>query len=137
MQSRSQRFSDMVFRRVFEIADEQTQGGEFDKKAKKYKSLCKRSGGMLRNSGLMQFIAFLKARGQRDSQRHHIILYDHLAEELQESGIMGNNDNLFRFCYTISLPMYIRLTREVLLLLQWHKRLADTLIQGDASEQED
>ena len=138
MQSKSQRFSDVVFTRVQQIALAQQQGGEDnDKRARKYKSLCKRSGGTLRNSGLMQYLAFLKARGQRLSEQHHLDLYRHLQEEIREIGSIGNNADLFDFSRLTILPVYMRLTREVLLLLQWHKRLADTLIQGDAAEGEE
>ncbi|MBI5591684.1 MAG: type III-B CRISPR module-associated protein Cmr5 [Deltaproteobacteria bacterium] len=137
MQSKSQRFSDVVFTRVQQIAQSQQQGGENDRRARKYKSLCKRSGGVLRNSGLMQYLAFLKARGQRPSEYHHQILYLHLQDEIRVLGMIGGNVDLFDYSRQTGLPVYMRLTREVLLLLQWHKRLADTLIQGDASEGED
>jgi CRISPR type III-B/RAMP module-associated protein Cmr5 len=137
MQSKSQRFSDVVFTWVQQIAHAQQQGGEDDKLARKYKSLCKRSGGVLRNSGLMQYLAFLKARGQRQSERHHQILYKHLQEEISAIGVIGGDVDLFDYSRKTGLPVYMRLTREVLLLLQWHKRLADILIHGDASEGED
>jgi hypothetical protein len=85
----------------------------------------------------MQYLAFLKARGQRQSERHHQILYKHLQEEISAIGVIGGDVDLFDYSRKTGLPVYMRLTREVLLLLQWHKRLADILIHGDASEGED
>ena len=134
MQSKSQKFSDMVFTSVQEIARLQQQGCDNDRLARKYKSLCKRSGGVLRNSGLMQYLAFLKARGQRPSERHHEQLYRHIEAEIRNTGVVGCDDDLFEHCRQAGLSVYMRLTRDILLLLQWHKRLADMLIQGDASE---
>jgi CRISPR type III-B/RAMP module-associated protein Cmr5 len=137
MQSKSQKFSDMVFTSVQEIARLQQQGDGDDRLARKYKSLCKRSGGVLRNSGLMQYLAFLKARGQRPSESHHDHLYQHLNNEIRNTGVMGRDNDLFEHCRQAGLSVYMRLTRDILLLLQWHKRLADMLIQGDASEDEE
>jgi len=136
MQSKHQRFADIVFGNVSQIALDQQQGGDQDRIARKYKSLCKRSGGLLRNSGFIQYLAFLKARGQRPSEYHHHILYDHLQSEIRQLGLIEPDTDLFDFSRQVSMPKYMHLSREVLVLLQWHKRLGDTMIQGDASEEE-
>lgn len=132
MRSKSQIFADTVFPRVQEIASAQQQGQ--DLQARKYKSLCKRAGSLVRNSGLIQTLAFCTAKGQRPSEAHHHDLLNHLESELQALAILAGGQNLFDHARTASLPEYMYLTREVLHLLNWHKRLADTLIQGAADD---
>ncbi|HHO47332.1 MAG TPA: type III-B CRISPR module-associated protein Cmr5 [Desulfobacteraceae bacterium] len=129
MKTKSQIFADAVFPRVQEVA--QTQ------EARKYKTLCKKAGSLVRNSGLMQTIAFFKARGQRQSEAHHLTLYDHLQSELRHLQVLPNNTELIDHVRQAHLPAYMHLTRETLGLLNWHKRLVETLIAGDADHEED
>ena len=136
MQTKNQKFADKVFDRVIIISNEQQENlnQPKDDKAKKYKSLCKRAGGLLRNSGLVQFLAFLKAKAKADSADHHRRLITHLQEELIELDIikpLPEDNDLYGYSRKISLPRYMYLTREVLNLLNWHKRHVDTLIEGN------
>ncbi len=128
IQSKSQKFANAVFPHVQQAA----QGD----KASKYKSLSKKSGSLVRNTGLMQTLAFFKAKGQNPSEEHHRDFYDHLQAELLKLKILPpNKPDLFDFVRHASVPEYMYLTREILLLLNWHKRLADTLIiQGKGND---
>lgn len=130
MRSKSQLFADTVFPKVQEIAALQQQNQ--DLRARKYKSLCKRAGSLVRNSGLIQTLAFFMAKGQRDAERHHLDLLHHLQTELRSLNILPQGNDLAEHARTVSLPEYMYMTREVLHLLNWHKRLADTLIEGTA-----
>ena len=132
MQSKSQQYSDAVFRGVAAYVnqtDNQTK--------KKYKSLCKRAGGVLRTVGLIQFLTFLKAKSM-GSEIHHGTLLEHLQQELNEFGIVNSNNTDANAMLTAireqSLPNYMHTTKEVLKFLQWHKRMADILIEGTADE---
>jgi CRISPR type III-B/RAMP module-associated protein Cmr5 len=121
VQSKSQQFADVVFPHVQQMA-----AGD---RAAKYKTLSKKAGSLVRNSGLMQTLAFFKAKAQRPSEAHHGDFYSHLEEELRSLNIMPENGpGLFEYVRHASVPEYMYLTREVLLLMNWHKRLADTLI---------
>ena len=40
----------------------------------------------------------------------------------------ADGTDLFDYVRATSVPEYMYLTREILLLMNWHKRLADTLI---------
>ena len=129
IQSKSQRFANAVFPLVQKIA-----GGDA-KQAVKYKTLCKKSGTLVRNSGLMQTLAFFQSRAAR-KEEHFRNLVVHLEYELigleiipADTGKDGNY--LFEYVRTSSVPQYMYLTREILHLLNWHKRLADTLITRD------
>jgi len=136
MQSKSQQFSEAVFERVSSYVNDSTKDKEMKKK---YKSLCKRSGGVLRTVGLIQFLTFLKAKGQKPSEEQHNYLLGHLQDELYHFGIVNatNIENMLLKIRTQSLPNYMYTTKEVLKLLQWHKRMADILIQGNADESGD
>ncbi len=127
LQSKNQRFSTAVYNNVAAVANSK------EALAKKYKGLCKRSGSLLRTSGLMQTVAFMEARGQREGQYH--LLLEHLQSELDALKLVTGHQNqkhwLAGHIRRLELPQYMILTRDVLLLLNWHKRLADTLIEGD------
>ena len=133
MQSKSQQYSDAVFRRVSAYAN----NNETDQqKKKKYKSLCKRAGGVLRTVGLIQFLTFLQAKAQKDSEVHHKTLLEHLQQELREFNILKSKeiDSMLTKVREQSLPNYMQTTKEVLKFLQWHKRMSDILIDGTADE---
>lgn len=127
MQTNNQRYSNEVFQKIQSMAEDQQAG--------KYKTICKKAGSLVRNSGLMQTLAFMKARGQRSSEVHHRTLLDHLRDELISLGCVpaGIND-LPDYIRTVSLSSYMIHTRQVLLLLNWHKRLADTLISQEEEQ---
>jgi len=136
MQSKSQLFTNAVFPNVQAMAElQKSDNGQNDLHARKYKSLCKRAGSLVRNSGLMQTIAFFEARGNKDA--HYQYLSDHLDKELKKLEIMPKQESLANYVRSTSLPQYMYLTREVLHLLNWHKRLADTVITGTADHQEE
>jgi CRISPR type III-B/RAMP module-associated protein Cmr5 len=126
MQTNNQRFADVVFPHVRAVAQDDNAG--------KYKTLCKKAGSLVRNSGLMQTLAFMQAKGVKSNERHHEILLDHLREELRKLDCIPQNNttktiaDFADFVRKTQVPDYMVLTRQVLLLLNWHKRLADTLI---------
>ncbi len=121
MQTNDQRYANEVFLNIQAMMD--------DGQAGKYKTVCKKAGSLVRNSGLMQAMAFLKARGQRQAEHHHQTLLDHIKDELIGLGcIPPATNDITDYIRTTSLSNYMIHTRQILKLLNWHKRLADTLI---------
>lgn len=121
IQSKSQKFANAVFPNV--------QDAAASDRAAKYKTLSKKAGSLVRNSGLMQALAFFQAKAQKPSEAHHQIFYDHIQDELRQLNILPDNTvSLFDHVRKSSVPEYMYITRETLLLMNWHKRLADTLI---------
>ena len=121
MQTNDQRYANEVFPNIQAMVD--------DGQAGKYKTVCKKAGSLVRNSGLMQALAFMKARGQKPAERHHQTLLNHIKDELIGLGCIAPAiDDLTDYIRTTSLSNYMIHTRQVLMLLNWHKRLADTLI---------
>jgi len=131
--TKSQIFSKHAFDRVQSRVQQATdeKGGY---RLRKYKSLCKRSGGALRVMGLMQFLTFLEARGQREPQHHDLL--DDLRTSCQYLGLPTGGDRAAYLATVrgLELPRYMHLTREVLRLLDWHKRLSDIMIEGTVDD---
>ena len=126
MQTNNQRFADAVFPHVQSAAKSDNAG--------KYKTLCKKTGSLVRNSGLMQALAFMQAKGVKENEKHHETLLNHLREELRSLNCIPQDNttksthDFAAFVRKTEVPDYMVLTRQILLLLNWHKRLADTFI---------
>jgi len=125
MKTKSQRFAEVVFPNVAAVANQEYRD--------KYKTLSKKAGSLVRNSGLVQALAFFKARQQRAGEGHHGVLVEHLEGEMRTLGLLADQ-SLYETAVSAPVPKYMVLTREVLFLLNWHKRLAETLIIKDKDE---
>lgn len=133
MITRSQRTSSIVF----DIVSPYAKGPEDTKDKQKYKRLCKKSGGLLRTMGLIQFLVFLQAKGQRASEAHHHVLLEHLRQACLLTEGLGSFPSVEAMLEEMRrrpVPAYMRATTEVLSMLQWFKQFADILIEGDDSE---
>jgi len=133
MKTNNQIYSDIVFDKIQTLVNDK---GEESKSIKKYKSLNKRAGGILRTVGLISFLTFLASKAKKDSEIHHQYLLDHLMEELAKLKIIlakNQKDFLDKICKQ-ELPDYMRTTIAILKLLQWHKRISDILISGTVEE---
>ncbi len=129
LQTKSQKYSQLVFTTIIDLIN-----ADHDSKTiKRYKSLCKRSGGLLRTVGLIQFLTFLAAKATKETEVHHQYLLDQLKSELKEINVLDAQDShyLLDKIRQQNLPVYMNTTTQVLQLLQWHKRIADILITGD------
>lgn len=127
--STSQKYSNIVFPRI----QKNLNKGSKDE-LKQYKSLCKRSGGILRTVGLIQYLAFVMAKSKDKKGKHYEMLLNDLTDEWKE--LSGNNaiTNANDFLDNVRAMMlsdYMQCTRRVLMLLQWHKRVADILIKSE------
>lgn len=148
LRSKSQLYSDIVFKQVEKFISEQKTEQEM---IKRYKPLCKRAGGIMRTVGLIQFLTYLAAKGAKKSEVHHKFLLEHLAQELIETDIVTkseiqklkdkdvNKKEEFNYLLTAirkqDLHKYMQTTHEVLKFLQWHKRIAEVLISGTAEDE--
>ena len=137
--SKGQIYSDLVFRNIEKLVEDdlKDQDGQGNsRQVKRYKSLCKRSGGILRTVGLIQFLTFLAAKATKESEIHHHYFLEHLMSELSELSIVQTENQLtfLKIVRQQELPEYMRTTSETLKLLQWHKRISDILIIGTVEE---
>ena len=125
---KNQHYSDLVFKNVIRLA------GEDQDIARRYKSLCKRAGGIFRTVGLVQFATFIEAKGKKE--KYYQWLSEHLQRELNDVQAIksSNSSEYLEKIRKLSLPDYMNMSRVVLQLLQWHKRIAEILIEGTADE---
>jgi len=138
-QTRSQKYSQAVFELVRDLVNAPEKKQLNNQGVRRYKALCKRSGSMLRTVGLIQFLIYLKAKAMKNGEEHHRALLEHVQSALGSLKILESKDTdiMIDKIRKHNLPEYMRLTREVLHLLQWHKRISDILIQGTAAEGDD
>ena len=138
IRTRSQHHAEMVLQRVQDFVKNTQDSNQ----QKKYKGLCKRAGSLVRNAGLMQTVAFFEARGRRETEPQYHVLLKHLQEELAEvleqnwSATGQAEHPLVGFVKESDLSTYMRLTRETLQLLNWHKCYVDVLIEGEGITEE-
>ena len=126
----SQKYSNIVFSRIQANVNATTDGDVL----RRYKSLCKRSGGILRTVGLVQYLAFVMAKSKENKSDHYKMLLNDLAEEwkrLSGNNTIANADAFLDNVRAMMLSDYMQCTRRMLLLLQWHKRISDILIEGE------
>lgn len=125
----SQKCSKAVFDAVQQFIDKNKSNEEL---LLSYRSLCKSAGGMLRTVGLSQFLVYLQAKG--DSEHSYFLeLLNQLSAEFYEvfeahKGPRADGDKLIQDVQKQELPQYMFCTRRILILLQWHKRIASVLI---------
>jgi CRISPR type III-B/RAMP module-associated protein Cmr5 len=132
MQSKSQVYSNIVFPQIQSLINQH----QADESIKRYKSLCKRSGGLLRSVGLIQWLSFLAAKAAR-GEVHHQYLLDNLVTELtaiNKTIKVKTSEELLLTVRKQNLPEYMYTTTQVLKLLQWHKRIADILITSGETQ---
>lgn len=131
--TKSQKYADHVFQKVSNrVAEAQTEDKK--KMIRRYKSLCIRSGGILRTVGLIQFLTFLAAKAVKPSEKHYQYLLEDLQCELSMLDIIVTEmpaENLLAIVRSQELPKYMAATTEVLNLLRWHKQMCEILIEGD------
>lgn len=128
---KSQKYSDAVF---FSINGVSHEKGDTPKR---YKALCKRSGGIFRTVGLVQFVTFIEAKGKKET--HYEWLSEHLRKEMDKVGALKSKDmeDYLKCIRKLNLPEYMQASRNMLALLQWHKRIAEILIEGTADDTEE
>src|SRR5512133_487684 len=121
---KSQKYSGLVFDNVKSIANVDANV------AKRYKSLCKRAGGIFRTVGLVHFVTFIEAKGKKEP--NYEVLSHHLQSEINEIQLLKSTDanDYLKKIRELNLPKFMQVSQTVLQLLQWHKRMSEILIEG-------
>jgi len=113
-------------------------GSNIDKR-KEYKSYVKKMPMLIKTNGLGAAVAFAFAKGSKDgkpkSKDPWALLYTQLDEWLRTRTKINATQNQLAKALTESLSAdYRAATIEALALLNWMKRFADALIEGDPQE---
>lgn len=95
-----------------------------------YRSLCKSAGGMLRTVGLSQFLVYLRAKGVESKEFQELLnqLSAEFYEVFESRKAPEDPGKFIQDVQEQELPQYMFCTRRILILLQWHKRIASVLI---------
>jgi len=133
LKTRDQKRAEIVFKHIQEILDlsktEECQGIK-----QKYGSLVISAPTLIRTAGLMQTLAFYEAK----NDEHHKILLKNLYNELKELKIIASDakelNNYIRS--ECGLIEYMRLTKEILSIFQWHRRFAQSVLKVKLGEGE-
>lgn len=115
------------------------EAGEKLEKKKEYKSYVKKMPMLIKTNGLGAAVAFAFAKGSKDGKPKDKdpwgLLYIQLEDWLRQRGHLKMEQNpLAKVLTTSDSAAYRAATVEVLALLNWMKRFADALIEGDAND---
>lgn len=91
----------------------------------KYRTLALNLPTMILQSGLMQTVGFLLAKGTEE----HLTIYQHLK-------ILLNDDNLHETVRTSDIVKYQRLTRNAIEASSWLKRYTQALLEKDKKQEQ-
>ncbi len=89
----------------------------------KYVNLAKAAPALIMQNGLMQTLAFYRAKGKDE----HTRLLRHLSDWLNKQGVANGSefDTLMAALYEASSDLYMRATEEALEILRWIRQFAD------------
>jgi CRISPR-associated protein Cmr5 len=119
VQTRDQKYATKIYRQVSEVAKDETIRA-------KYGSMAHRLPMLIRTAGLAQAVAFVESRGTAAQK----LLLEHLSETV---GVT----NLGEASRRARIQEYMRLTNDVLAALVWYKRFAESVLDVDASQDEE
>ena len=111
---------------------------EASKDAKAFKSYSKKLPMMIKTNGLGAALAFALSKGKSDENTPWGLLYKQIHEWLkyEKQWLLGNNPptDLSKAAINLDSQEYRALTVEVLAFLNWLRRFAEGLIEGEADD---
>jgi CRISPR-associated protein Cmr5 len=111
---------------------------EASKNAKAYKSYSKKLPMMIKTNGIGASLAFVLSKGKSDESTPWGLLYRQIHDWLksEKKWLMGDNpsSDLSEVAINLDSQEYRALTVEVLAFLNWLRRFAEGLIEGEAED---
>lgn len=112
---------------------------EASKNAKSYKAYSKKLPMMVKTSGLGASLAFALSKGKNDPSSPWGLLYQHIDTWLRKDHkkfLLGENPDkdLSKAVIELKSAEYRAVAVEVLAFLNWLRRFAEGLIEGEAEE---
>ncbi|MDZ4709990.1 MAG: type III-B CRISPR module-associated protein Cmr5 [Saprospiraceae bacterium] len=111
------------------------------KKAKEYKAYAKKLPMMIKSNGLGAALSFVfsKSKNKEGNKTSWGLLYDDLNSWLRQEHkkwLLGEtpSDDLSEAAINLNSPDYRALCIEILAFLNWLRRFAEGLIEGEADE---
>lgn len=124
MQTLSQKYAKRVYDQVKAFGEVHPENS---KPRKEYGSMAHKLPILVRQAGLIQALVFVETRGKKS----HKQLLDDLAETLGKV----NGKTLREECQKAELADYMWLTRKTLVVLEWYKRFAESVLNVKAGEE--
>jgi len=121
MQTLQQRYAADVYNKVVNVKGDECINH------KEYGSMAHKLPVLVRQSGLVQALAFVLTRGKEAHKR----LLDDLAQTLGRD----NGKALFKDAREADLRAYMWLTRCVLVALSWYRRFAESVLGVKATDE--
>ncbi|GAB4362708.1 MAG: hypothetical protein Kow0060_19120 [Methylohalobius crimeensis] len=122
-QTRSQNDARLALKQITEVADKNA------KVQSRYGMLVNRLPLMVRENGFLAALAFLQAKGDKDDSAEKLLLR-HLCGHFTE---IEKAERMHRSVLEADLTKYRRLTRRMMEILVWYKRLAESKLGVDAT----
>lgn len=115
------------------------------KNDKKYKSYVKKIPMLIKTNGLGATLAYIKSKIKSKSEdgkfseegKVYGLIYEHLTEWLKsdEKRLINIDDDLVKAIISLNSAEYRAVTYEVLAFLNWLRRFAEGLIEGEADNE--
>ena len=107
------------------------------RKKKEYRSYTRKIPTMILTNGLAQTLAFVKAKSENGNA--YDVLYKQMTEYLKSSTtariqMPSNENDLIKWIVSCNSTEYRYITQELLAFLNWLKRLAEGMIEGEENE---
>jgi CRISPR-associated protein Cmr5 len=128
MQTRDQQYSTIILKQVTKIKNDYAKNEEF----KKYGSMCFRLPILIRTAGLAQALAFVEARASSPGSKILKKIPEHIQATIDPE---NPEESLLRRAQEAELPMYMRLTQEVLAALLWYTRFTQSVLNMEGPEE--
>ncbi len=119
MSTRNQKYAISAYKQVEQVSQ------DFPKQKSKYKSMCEKLPILIRTAGLTQALAFVEAKAVDEPAWKNLL--KHLTKTLERPTLVADSRN-------VELGEYMRLTRDVLSVLLWYKRFAQSLLADKPSD---
>lgn len=120
-------------------AYEYVQGGAKLSKSKEYKSYLKKLPMLIKTNGLGAAIAFAFSKGSKSEKPNYNepwgLIYHQIEDWIKHKQMLSLETNQLANALTkVESSTYRAVTNEVLALLNWMRRFADGLIEGESEE---
>ncbi len=122
MELKSQQYSRKAFERVNNIVEKIKQDKE---KLKKYRTFAKRFPSLIHTCGLEQAVSFAESK-----EKDYRLNFDDLEYVLQKTNVLQEGESLTSYSKTVALPIYLRLSKEALIVAGWLKKYTEALTEG-------
>ncbi|MCL6448823.1 MAG: type III-B CRISPR module-associated protein Cmr5 [Armatimonadetes bacterium] len=117
-------------RLAFEKVKNEVKGKSWEKE---YKAHTRKLAMLIKVNGLAAAVTFARAKSMKDKAWK--ALCEHIEERLKDVNLCPQEKELVDYLTGLEIPSYRLAENEVLSFINWLKRFAEGLIEGEADEQ--